>query len=305
MRRGRILILVGLILAIGTAAVVFVLLQGATREAGPEEVEREDVVVAIQPIEADEAVEGRVEIRAMPKDQISEDAIRSLDATTGMLAARRIEQGWIISKDLLISSVEIAQRGVLGKLVDEGFVAVAFPISELSSVSYGIKPDDNVDILMTFFFIDLDQETQTKEPICPPICPAPVEGGEATQATGSQYPRLATQLTVQNARVLGVGRWAYKEQPTEEQAEAAAEGEPIPEQPPQFITLMLTPQDALVLKLAREYGASIDLAVRAQNDLQTFSTQQVTLDYILARFGISLPTRQPYALDSISPQAGE
>jgi Flp pilus assembly protein CpaB len=304
MRRGRILILVGLILAIGTAAAVFVLLRGFG-QPGPAEVAEEEVVVAIQPIDADQPVEGRVQIQARPKDSIPEDAIRSIEATAGMLAAYPIAQDMILRNDYLISPAEFAKQGILGKLVEEGFVAVAFPVSELSSVSYGIKPDDSVDILMTFFFVDLDQETQTKEPICPPICPAPVAGEEGTVATGSQYPRLATQLTVQNARVLGVGRWAYKEQPTEEQAQATAEGEPIPEQPPQFITLMLTPQDALVLKLAREYGASIDLAVRAENDLQIFSTQQVTLDYILARFGISLPTKQPYALDSISPQAGE
>jgi Flp pilus assembly protein CpaB len=59
---------------------------------------------------------------------------------------------------------------------------------------------------------------------------------------------------------------------------------------------MLSPQDALVLKLAREYGASIQLAVRAQDDHQTFTTQQVTLDYILARFGISVPNKQPFSL---------
>jgi Flp pilus assembly protein CpaB len=67
-------------------------------------------------------------------------------------------------------------------------------------------------------------------------------------------------------------------------------------QAPKYLTLMLTPQDALVLKLAREYGASIDFAVRAQDDHQVFTTQQVTLDYILARFGISVPAKQPYTI---------
>ena len=56
--------------------------------------------------------------------------------------------------------------------------------------------------------------------------------------------------------------------------------------------------DALVLKLAREYGASIDLAVRAQDDHQQFATQEVTLDYILARFAITLPGKQPYSIEN-------
>jgi Flp pilus assembly protein CpaB len=62
---------------------------------------------------------------------------------------------------------------------------------------------------------------------------------------------------------------------------------------------MLAPQDALVLKLAREYGASIDLAVRAQDDHQQFTTQQVTLDYILARFAVTLPAKQPYTIEDV------
>jgi hypothetical protein len=63
---------------------------------------------------------------------------------------------------------------------------------------------------------------------------------------------------------------------------------------------MLSPQDALVLKLAREHGATIDLAVRAQDDHQVFATQQVTLDYIMARFGVSLPPKQPYAIEGLN-----
>ena len=72
--------------------------------------------------------------------------------------------------------------GELGKLVDPGYVAVAFPIDELSSVSYGVKPGDHVDVMMTFFFIDIDQETQIEEPLCAPICPA----GEHGRAAGDR-----------------------------------------------------------------------------------------------------------------------
>ncbi len=297
MRRGRILILLGLILAIGTAGAVFVLLQSSAGNQTTVDIEREDVVLAIQPISKDEPIEGRVELRAMPKESIPEGAIRSLEATTGMLAAGPIPQGTILQPDLLMTPVELMEQATLGKLVKQGFVAVAFPITELSSVSYGIQPSDRVDVLMTFFFTDLDQETQTITPLCPPLCQTGEGQTAATMAEG-QRPRLAAQLTVQDAEVLGVGRWAYAPTPVPEQTEGQtgeAEAQPTAE-PPQYITLMLTPQDALVLKLAREYGASIDLAVRAQDDHQQFTTQQVTLDYVLARFGVTLPPRQPYTI---------
>lgn len=296
MRRGRVLILLGLILAIGTAAAVFYILSQSATPTTPE-VEREDVVVAIQPIPADEPVEGRVELRPMPVESIPEGAIRNLEATAGMLAAGPIPQGTILQSELLMTPLEMMQQGELGRLVEPGFVAMAFPIDELSSVSYGIQPGDYVDILMTFFFVDLDLETQVKGPICPPLCPGFEQQREADLS--EQRSRLSSQLTLQDAEVLGVGRWNYKPAQIEEGGQTAGtQQQEGPVEPPKYITLMLTPQDALVLKLAREYGASIDMVVRAEDDHQQFVTQQVTLDYLLARFGVSLPTKQPYTIEN-------
>lgn len=306
MRRGRTLILLGLILAIGTAAAVFVVMQNMGG-GGAAEPELEEVVVAIQPIPEEEPVEGRIEVRPMPKDYVPEGALRSLDGTAGLLAAGPIPQGTIIHPDLLASQADMMQEGELGKLVEPGFVAIAFPIDELSSVSYGIQPGDHVDILMTFPFIDIEQETQVEGPLCAPVCPGP-EGEETEGLLGEQIPRLTSQLTLQDIRVLGVGRWIKEEIPVEQAEDAERAGEPVGIELPQYITLMLTPQDALVLKLAREYSASIDLAVRAQDDIQVFATQEVTLDYILARFGINLPAQQPYSLkyiETVRPEPEE
>jgi pilus assembly protein CpaB len=307
MRRGRLLILLGLILALGTAAVVFFLLQ-STAPTGEPEIERVDVVYAMQPIAEDSPVdlEGQLGIKKVPKEGLSESVVLDLEQTQGMLAAVQIEQGDVIYASMLQTPEEQMRKGELGKLVQLGYVAVAFPISELSSVSYGIQPGDHVDILVTFSFIDIDQETQIREPLCPPVCPVP--GGlevESQQASsGEQHPRLAAQLTVQNAEVLGVGRWNYKETAVQEQQARDEDAPPPPEPPPEYITLMLEPQDALVLKLAREYNASIDLAVRAQDDDQPFATQEVTLDYILTRFGVSLPPKQPYTIEQLRDSVG-
>ncbi len=306
MRRGRILILLGLILAIGTAAVVFLILRGMGGEPPPAEVAREEVVVAVQPIAEDEPVEGRVDIRAVAVDSIPEGAIRSLEDTAGMLAAGPIPQGTILQPDLLISPEERMREGELGKLVEPGFVAIGFPIDELSSVSYGIQPGDHVDLLMTFSFVDVDLDKQVKEPICPFICEGPpgATEGELVQIESSgQFPRLVSQLTVQNAEVLGVGRWSYERPPVpvegQQQPRTGEEEVVTQQEPPDYITLMLSPQDALVVKLAREYGASIDLAVRAQDDGQPFATDQVTLDFIMSRYGISLPAKQLYSIDQL------
>jgi pilus assembly protein CpaB len=296
----------GLILAIGTALAVYVLMQSMAPQ--PAKAEVENVVVAIQPIAEGEPVEGRIDLLPVSKDYIEDyvpGALRTLDGTADLLAAGPIPQGTVIHPDLLISPVEAMKEGELGKLVEPGHVAVAFPIDELSSVSYGVQPGDHVDVLMTLFFVELDQETQVKEPLCPPLCSG--TEGEVQGQAGEQSPRLASQLTLQDVEVLGVGRW-IQEEPTPEEQQQAQSGEPVPVQLPEYVTVMVTPQDALVLKLAREHGASIDLAVRAKDDAQQFATQQVTLDYLLARFGISLPIEQPYSIEAVEtarPQTGQ
>ena len=295
MRRGRLLILIGLILACGTAAVVFLLLQNVSKTPATAEIKTEKVVVVAQPLKEGEVVDGRLELadRAVP---VPEDALRTLDGTTGMLAKGDLSQSTIVTAGMLQTKEEQMAKSQLGNLVEVGYVAVAFPISELSSVSYGIQANDQVDILITFAFIDVDNETQTKSPLCPPICPA--GGGWETTTTASQIPRLASQLTLQKVRVLGVGRWDYKPAPTTETQAGSGQQQQVVE-PPAYVTLMLLPQDALVLKLARESQASIDLAVRQRDDAQDFATQQVTLEYLMTRFSISVPTKHDYALDML------
>ena len=64
MRRGRILILLGLILAIGTAAAVYVVVN-SMESSQTAEIVLEDVVVALQPIPEEELVEGRIGLVAI------------------------------------------------------------------------------------------------------------------------------------------------------------------------------------------------------------------------------------------------
>ena len=295
MRRGRLLILIGLILACGTAAVVFLLLQNVSQQPQGAEIKTETVVVVAQPLKEGETVDGRLEVADRPVP-VPEDAVRTVEETTGKLAKLDVAQGTIVTTGMLQTEEELMAKSQLGNLVEAGYVAVAFPISELSSVSYGVQPNDLVDILITFAFVDLDNDTQVKAPLCPPLCPA-AGGEEAAITSVTQIPRLATQLTLQKIRVLGVGRWTY--QPEVDTETQTQQGQEPVTTPPEYITLMLLPQDALVLKLARETQASIDLAVRQREDLQDFTTQQVTLEYLMTRFSISVPTKHDYGIDTL------
>ena len=63
------------------------------------------------------------------------------------------------------------------------------------------------------------------------------------------------------------------------------------------MTVLVDQQDALVLKFARESGASIDFALRGKLDHDIISTEPVTLDYMIRRFNITPPEWMPYAIE--------
>lgn len=132
-------------------------------------------------------------------------------------------------------------------------------------------------------------------------------------------PRQSTQLTVDNAIVLRVGDWPFTDinqpivitpapEPTVDPAQPTAippeQGGPPPDQPtptptpipaPTSVTLVMSRQDALVMKYALETGAYIDLVLRSalDDEVQNVTTDTVTLDYILNFYGVDVPPRLP------------
>jgi len=204
-----------------------------------------------------------------------------------------------------------------------GKVAYALPVSRYAGVAWAIQPGDHVDVLISLLVTELDEEFQTALPnnatcVQPPEgegCQSGVMGRLQVLANGwvvnlmpgeAQRPRLVTQMTVQDAIVLYIGDWSLEEGvPTPEEGAPpvdvqAAEGEAPPPAPTRAavepLTLIVTPQDAMVLKYAEEVGASIDLVLRSAGDTNQMTTESVTLDYIFERFNIELPLKLPYGI---------
>ena len=83
--------------------------------------------------------------------------------------------------------------------------------------------------------------------------------------------------------------------------EAPPEGEVIqPAQlilPPDIITLIVTPQDAVTLNYLLYSGAQISLALRSSGDDSRILTEAVTLQFLMEQYNIPLPARLPYGLE--------
>lgn len=341
MQRGRTLILLGLVLAVG-AVLAAVWLGGlgrpapkpATATAQPVPVTQ--IVIAFQNIpRGGQIITGAVGLFDWPTAKLPPNAYTDPNKVIGKYAKIDVPQGLpILEAMVAISPAEAAAAGgsVAALAIQPGKVGVAFPLRStypekenlpydrrdkevlprLLSVAYAVQPGDRVDVMACFWVYEMDKEFQTRKlnkfyylnpekPTEPLELPA---GRPAVGASGlggvegpsePQLPRLVCQWTVQNARVIGMGDWLTVAQPTPQPGQQQ-QGTPQPVTP-QVVTLEVDPQDALVLKYAREAGAQIDMVMRAAGDKESrFSTEAVTLQYIFERFRVAVPPKLDYGI---------
>lgn len=173
MRRGRLLILVGLILIFGLIAVYFALpilfppAQPTDTSTGQQPVVTEltDVVIVQQAVSrGEEITEGKVAIVQIPRDRAFAGMFTALDQVIGKKSLFDLEQGAFLT-DSMVSDAQVELAGSEASLyIENGMVAVSVPINRLSSVSYGLRPGDRVNVIVSLLFVDLDTQFQSVLP---------------------------------------------------------------------------------------------------------------------------------------------
>jgi len=339
MQRGRLLILLGIVLGLLTVGLVafFALgsggLPGTEPEptppgpsASPTSIPTTQVIVALQPIaRGAEFVQGSVGPRPWPAGNVPPEVIADEAELFGKVAKTEIVQGQPIVRTLLVDK---GGAGEASLSIPRGRVAVAYPITRQRSVAFAIQPGDSVDVLITSFFIDVDEEFQAPLPNKIRFFFPTYDQTSGSQtgvqlsevfdegrfelgadeiasivgASGPQVPRRVAQLTVESAKVLRIGNWPdsagnpivtgpVQQQPQEEGAP------PPPPPPPDIVTLAVEPQDALVLLWLRQSGIYSELALRAAGDDDAeHITEAVTLQYMLTRFNIAVPPKIEFVM---------
>jgi pilus assembly protein CpaB len=125
-----------------------------------------------------------------------------------------------------------------------------------------------------------------------------------------QRGRMVSQMLLTDAIVLQVGDFNYKDEPEEVAVAGEETAEvvepPVPEEagdvvleekPPDVITLIVNPQDAVTLNFLMIQGAPLTLALRATGDDSAFSTESATLQFVLDQYNITLPAKLPYGME--------
>jgi Flp pilus assembly protein CpaB len=329
MRRGRTFILLGLVLAAGAILAYALLSRTPAPATQPEStapaVPMTKIVVAFQPIpRGSQIITAAVGLFEWPETQKPQKALNDVSLVIGKFAKIDIDQGLPILPSMIADSTAGTIIGGNAALaIQPGKVGVAFPLRStypekdvlprLLSVAFAVQPGDRVDVMACFWVYELDKDFQTRRlnqffyinPEKPESLVQMPAGRPATGAIGlggiegpseSQLPRMVCQWTVQNARVLSLGDWVTVAATPAPQGGGGQQATPVPNVP-QVATLEMDPQDALVLKYARENGAQMDMALRSALDVESrFSTEAVTLQYIFERFQVAVPPKLDYGI---------
>jgi pilus assembly protein CpaB len=305
-----------------------------------------DIVVALQKINRGQTITpDLITVRAWPDASAPVSAITEPELVIGKIARTDIERESPIKvTDITGSLADLAAVGSdASAILPPGTRMVAIPIDALTSNGFAIRPGDRIDVVITSLFVDVDEDFQSSLPNDIQFIVLNKDGFTLAQPVDGRFdtipfsytlgedslqsafpvvirpnepprPRVATQVTVQDALVIWVGLFPEDGRlfvPAEElEAEAAAEsaaptatpasggatptaGAPLP----LFISVAVSAQEAVVLSYLIEAGVPINLLLRPANETGRASVQHVDLDYIMNAYRITVPRKLPYGLE--------
>jgi len=356
MRRGRIFLLLALIIVIALA-LVYLLVKGgglfpkAQGTEGvnepvltPTPVSTSKVVVVTQQVQRGDIITAdKLDTVDYQADLVLPIMYTDINQVVGKMARYSMDPYTVVTSALVTESpiTELGSDDAL--FISPGMVAVSIPITRLSSVSYAPERGDHVNVIVTMLFVDMDPAWQTKLPnwtgnvIGPgggaandgslfalPIRGTSEQGRPETDLlmnqtfyilpSEPQRPRLVSQTLIQDVIVLQMGNFLT---PAEKAALAATQpaatptpepgAEPAQEQaaptptpmpaPPDVITLIVSPQDAVTLNYLIYGGAQLTLVLRNPRDAEANGTEAVTLSYLLDQYNIPIPVKLPYGFE--------
>jgi len=330
MRRGRIFIFLALILIIGLAVVALVFRQflggGGVTPVVEQQPTTVQVYIAGQNIpQGKEITEDLLATINIPQDKVAAVMYTTSEkeALVGKFAKYPIDQGVVITESMVVGEEQTQ--------IPMGMSAIAVPTTRLASAAYGVRDGAHVDVSACFLFVDVDPSYQSVLPnqVSVLTAPANVKPGEMPGVTLGVYPpeslqpqgrtevesafqqgiyvvpsepqrpRLVCQIISQNVRVLKLGSFPFEQTPTEtgqgdqQQAQVVQQ----PDQNPDIVTLIVSPQDSITMSYLVYSGAKITLTLRNPEDESRVATEAATLQFLLSQYNIPVPAKLPYAVE--------
>ena len=187
-RRGKFVIIVGVVLAVVAGGAAFYLIQQAQQTAGQGEAQLVDVVVAAQVIPARTPIQpGAVEVKKVPLDDSTQVGIvTDPKQLTGKVLAITVSKGQPIYSNMLATSVGSSNISILGPEEtvapdSEAWRAISITIPDERAVAGLLTPGQSIDIFITA------------------TMPVPADA----QPPGVYYSDMVTKITYQDVVILG------------------------------------------------------------------------------------------------------
>lgn len=290
-----------------------------------------DLVVAVQELPRGIVIPpNAVALRPWPQDAAPLNGITSLEDVIGMRARTDIFREQPILSNMVVEDLTGAAHvgSDAAAVLPEGLRAVSIPVDRLTSIAYAPQDGDRVDLIVSMLFVDVDEAFQSIVPNQLTLFQVAEDGTITLQAgiegrldstslgpvivspSERQRPRLVTQMTIQDALIIHMGNFppdgrfiGVPPTPTPVPVEGEEDGGGTPPPPtptpprPDIVTLGVTPQEAVVLTWLIEAKVPVTLALRSASDTARVGTSEVTLDYLMAQYGISLPGKRPFSIE--------
>jgi len=334
MRRGRIIILLVLIVVIGLGVLYLAFNQigGGAPAAVSTQVATKQVYYAAQNIpQGTQITQEMLATFALPPENVAEVMFEVGEETNlvGQTARFTLDQGTLITSSMVGSGPGELPPPSWSFRVPPSMVAVAIPTDRLSTAAYGVNDGAHVNVNVCMTFVDIDPAYQTITPnylsavndiffpdggqpiisLVPLTQELPSRQGRTeldptfqkpiyVVPSEEQRPRLVCQIILQDVVVLNLGNFSLQTQPvptTPQDPNAAPAAPSQAETAPDIITLMVSPQDSISLNYFVYSGAVFSMTLRNPNDNSRIDAQSATLTSMLTQYNISLPSKLPYA----------
>jgi Flp pilus assembly protein CpaB len=255
-KRGRWIVVIGVVLALAAGGAAFYLINQAQQQAGQGELQKVTVVVAARPIPARKPVEADdVTTRQIPIDDTNTDAIavRSVDLVVGHVLAVTVFQGQMITNNMLASTTSGGQFSIL-----EPGETVAPDSEAWRAVSMTVPDDRAVGGLLTAgMTVDVFLSVQVNVP-------------QSLMTEGKYYTDKATKITYQNMVILAKSGSFYVMKATLAQSEE-------------------------ISHLQAAGNAEFSMVMRPEADVRFADASKLgeTTNSIIQRYGVPVPQNYP------------
>jgi pilus assembly protein CpaB len=287
-RSNRLVILVGVLLAV-LAFVAIVILLNQRQEAVAPEAVKETVLVATQDIAiGDPVTPDKVEELEVDPEAVTETPLRSTSQVSGERALFPIPRGTQVTAEAIGRGEQLAIN--IAAQLEPGEKAIAFQVDRATGLDFLVKPGDSIDVVLSQQ-ISVLQETADSAANPDENAPPRFE-----TVTGLENQRTV-KAVLQDKRVLYVsGTKATQPDPQDTNGDGVInEQDQQPEQAvldSVIIVFAGTDQDAEVIKFAQnnfgEVGA-LTAVIRNADDDAVEETVGITIDQLVTEYGLRIP----------------